>query len=1016
VSSVVKLALSFSRAWGGTRVLLCTLVLCACTGIASPLTAQVNPRGATRTISTSHFRVHYPVRLDSIARRAAFLAEGAWSELAGELVAPAAPVELLLQDNVDLSNGFATTFPTNRITIYVVPPVSLAALRFHDDWLRLVITHELTHIFHLDRARGLWRVGRTIFGRNQAFFPNALMPSWVTEGIAVHYESKFTGSGRIIGTESRAVARAAARAGNVPGPGAWSAATTRYPEGQIPYDWGSMLMNREAERSDSAMRKFIDYTAYFPVPFLLNRAAKRGFGETFSTAFDAMRDSLYRADSTHRFADQRWLPLAGLDTLGNRSAAHPRYRENGAIEWVASNGREPAGLYRGLSPRSVVKVPGLDTTAPTRLARRNSLDVNVPIGLDGVLYSQYDYTSAYTIRSDLYRHDSTGNRRLTHGARLISPDVRRIDRAIVALQLVSGGTRVVRVSSEGSVTPMTTSVGAEWAEPRWSPRLTRIAAVQLLPSGVERIVLLDTLGTLTRVVAEARAVMASPSFSSDGSRLMWASDRSGRMQIEIADIDLQYGSADTTWRGAVRSMLNVSTGVYEPVFSPQGDEIAALVYRANGFVLSVAPYDEREAFSVADTKGYSAPVDDSYQRTDAIPSPAGAYVGASTPYHALRQLVPRYWQPVIGQARDGGSTYGAYTSGEDILGRHAYSASAQWNPRNGETDGELGYRYAGLGMPVVSASFTQNWDATYRITDTSGTSLGLVARRVDVASLALGWSVPHVRWAASYGLGASYELRHFASETDSLLGAPGSLLRTGTRYPALFVSGTVSTLARGAAGFSAEQGVSLSGSLSVRKREGASNTESWRGVGVLRAFEPLPLPGFARHVLALRVAGGLTDTRTPSEFSAGGVSGVLTDVIPGVSVGDPARTFPVRGFAPGAERGIRAVSGTFEYRAPLALVGRGAGLFPVFLDKLSVNAFADAARAWCPPTQQIAALCSSRATASGWLASVGGELTVDLALQYDVPYRLRLGVAKPISAPMALSRRVAAYATLGAFF
>ena len=112
------------------------------------------PAWEIRTLRTAHFRVHYPVALDSIARRAAYLAENAWTGLAKELATPAVPIDLLVQDNVDLSNGFAQTVPSNRITIYATPPVALAELRFHDDWMRLVITHELgAHFSYRSRAR-----------------------------------------------------------------------------------------------------------------------------------------------------------------------------------------------------------------------------------------------------------------------------------------------------------------------------------------------------------------------------------------------------------------------------------------------------------------------------------------------------------------------------------------------------------------------------------------------------------------------------------------------------------------------------------------------------------------------------------------------------------------------------------------------------------------------------------------------------------------------------------------------
>ncbi|MEP6781220.1 MAG: hypothetical protein ABJC26_15090, partial [Gemmatimonadaceae bacterium] len=340
------------------------------------------------------------------------------------------------------------------------------------------------------------------------------------------------------------------------------------------------------------------------------------------------------------------------------------------------------------------------------------------------------------------------------------------------------------------------------------------------------------------------------------------------------------------------------------------------------------------------------------------------------------------------------------------------------NPRTSEVNGSASYVYAGLGLPVIGVSFSQNWDATFRITDTLGAPLGSIARRLRTPAVSLSWSVPHIRWGANYSLGAQYEMRRFTSDVDALLGDAGSALRTGTRYPTAYVSGGVGTLARGSNGFSAEQGIALNVSVSLRKREGVANSESWRSVAVFRAYEPLPLPGYARHVLAWRISAGVTDVHAPSSFSIGGTSGVQTEVVPGVTIGDPSRTFPVRGFVPGEQRGVRAVATSLEYRAPLSIISRGAGLFPLFLDKLSINAFGDAGRASCAliVSQQAPLLCETPGTRDGWLASVGAELNIDLALQYDVPYRLRVGFAKPVAAPFGISRTPSLFVTLGSFF
>ncbi|MEP6834472.1 MAG: hypothetical protein ABJB74_13845, partial [Gemmatimonas sp.] len=990
----------------------------------SAMGAQVDPRGNIRTLRTAHFRVHYPVALDSLARRSAMLAEGAWNQLAKTLVTPAVPVDLLLQDNVDLSNGFAQTFPTNRITIYAVPPVAVPELTFHDEWLRLVITHELTHIFHLDRAGGIWRVGRYIFGRSQSLFPNSFLPRWITEGLAVHYESALTGTGRIVSTEFRTVQLAAAHSDDIHGPDAWSASTSRYPGGQTVYAWGSLLMHREATLGgDSSMRKFIDQTATFPIPFLLNRSAKKAFGKTFFGAFADFRDSLQRANAAlDKSDDKNWVAVVPGSNDGNWDVAYPTWRSDDTLEWTASNGREPPGYYRVTLPDS----ESMDSVRiPERLARRNSLDGNA-VGPKGTsVFSQYDFSDLYTIRNDLYRRDSTGDHRITHNARLIQPDVRLTDGAIIAVQLTAGGTRLVRVNGS-TITPLTNDDATEWAEPRWDPTFQSIAAVQLLKNGVHRIVLLDTLGTIVRIVAESRAVLLHPTFVANSVELMWACDRTGRMQLEIADIGQAFTRInlatagdgvmrfreqpfiDTLWRAEVRSASNVSSGIYQPSVSPDGLTVAALMYRNNGYVLVVGPV-QRDGDPVKNSW---------YPANGSAPNNDSVFTGKSAAYRPWRQLLPHYWSPQIAEARDGGSNYGASTSASDILERHSYDASVLVNPRNGETNGNVTYRYAGFGVPTVTLSASQDWDATFRIVDSVGTTLGPAARRLQYVSASLDWTVPHIRWSASYSLGAQYERRHYTSEVDSVLGPPGSALRTGTRYPSLFVSGSIGNSARGARGFSAEQGVAASGAVSVRKRDGLANSESWRGVGVLRAFQALPLPGYARHVLALRVAGGLTDKQASSEFNVGGVSGAISNLVEGISFGDPPRTFPVRGFAPASQRGMRALSGTAEYRAPVGILARGLGLFPLFIDRFSLNTFADAARAWCSSNaaQRVAALCEAPGKRDGWLSSAGAELSVDLGFQYDSPLRLRLGFAKPITAPGELSKKPAFFVTLGSFF
>ena len=94
-----------------------------------------------------------------------------------------------------------------------------------------------------------------------------------------------------------------------------------------------------------------------------------------------------------------------------------------------------------------------------------------------------------------------------------------------------------------------------------------------------------------------------------------------------------------------------------------------------------------------------------------------------------------------------------------------------------------------------------------------------------------------------------------------------------------------------------------------------------RAIGSLAGYRSLDLPGFAHHVLALRMAGGWTDSEDGADLSVGGLA---ADPLgpSGLSVGG-AREFPVRGYVSGALSGTRALAASLEYRAPLIRPSRG---------------------------------------------------------------------------------------------
>jgi len=245
--------------------------------------AQINPSHRWYTIRTQHFYVHFTVAVEPLARRIAADAERAYTQLSQELHPPRGMIDVVVSDDADFSNGSATPFPTNRIVVYANPPVSETALRYTNDWGQLVITHELTHIFHLDRTRGVWSLAQHVVGRAATVFPNLYDPSWFTEGLAVYEESKLAGAGRVEGSEHRMIARAAAMGSAFPSIGAASLGQGRFPFGEAAYAYGSLFVDFLARRAGpERVRQFVEKSAANVIPYLLDIPAKQSFGKSFT--------------------------------------------------------------------------------------------------------------------------------------------------------------------------------------------------------------------------------------------------------------------------------------------------------------------------------------------------------------------------------------------------------------------------------------------------------------------------------------------------------------------------------------------------------------------------------------------------------------------------------------------------------------------------------------------------------------------------------------------------------------
>jgi hypothetical protein len=367
--------------------------------------------------------------------------------------------------------------------------------------------------------------------------------------------------------------------------------------------------------------------------------------------------------------------------------------------------------------------------------------------------------------------------------------------------------------------------------------------------------------------------------------------------------------------------------------------------------------------------------------------PPLASAAPSHGYSPWRSLLPRYWLPLIGQNNFGGYTVGAYTSGRDVVHRHAYAAQVLFDFARAQHTAEVSYAYAGLGQPVLQADANQYWDV-YRAVDSAGSFVGDLFRRTRDFELGATVVRPRVRTNAYLSVFGTYEARDYTTDPAPLISQIAGLEDPSRRYWILSSSAGWSNAQGAALSISPEDGVSIGVSGRLKWLDSGGPLASKNVSAALTAYKSIDAGGFARHVLAVRAAAGVAGGAEQNEFDLGGASGANIAALPGLSLG-ARRTFAVRGFPVGVESGTHIVAGSLEYRVPFTRNQHGFGLWPVFLDRTSLSLFGDAGSA-------SGGFGMRGSIADNWIASAGAELGINLAVPYDVPYLLRIGVAAPV--------------------
>jgi Tol biopolymer transport system component len=892
--------------------------------------ASLPPWFDFRTLSTERVAVHFHQGLERLARQAASLAAEILEAHEARYGVRVPRLNLVLCDPDDDPNGFATPLPYPLVQIRVAAPDGTDEFGNYEGWLRLVLTHELAHVVHLEPARGLPGLGRTLLGRAPFLFPNALTPAWMLEGLATYEETEGTGFGRGRNPDSRMVLRMAALEGRFPSEDVPATFPDDWPSGLAPYLFGEAFLRDLSVRFGRETLPALARThSGWVLPFLDELTSARVTGATFHTRWKEWRKAaqLGFEDEAAGIAARGITPSRAVTSRGV-SQTGPRLSPDG--RWIAYTSRT-------LTRFGAIRLVRPDGSGDYRLTDRAG-GTGLAWTPDGrrLIYDEPEAYRLFAVYSDLKAVDVASGRvrRLSSGLRAHDPDVSPDGKRLVFVRRVEDRSEVWTLELEGgALHPLTESgPGTQWSGPRFSPDGARVAAARWSEGGWLDLFLIDAeSGALTRLT-EDRARDMEPEWTPDGGHLVFRSDRDGVSNLYALRLDDR----------ALLRVGNVLGGAFHPSLGRDGRQLAFADYSSRGL-------DVR----IMDLALAGLPPADPYRDDHPAPRPLPApFEGEPQAYRPLAAMLPRFWTPYVAFP-SGETQLGAVTGGNDPLFRHLWGADLRWGSTTRRASAAAFYQYDRFRPTLLLTA-----------SDSSEPDGAGALRTQEVGLQADLPLVRSFRWSQSASLAWRFKRQAVLEQPDTRLDLGG-----------LEVAWAISSVRRYPYSISPAEGWRLR--LAALKEDPAlgSDVSLAKLTGDLRTYQRL----FGESdALAVRLGGGVTFGRASftRSFAVGGFpQNDLFDVVRanlGVLRGYPDYAFTGRNFA----------VANLEYRFPLAHPQRGYRLLPAFVRHLHGSVFADAGHAW-----------TGSFRLQDVKTGAGAALGVDFVLGHGLPLTATAGLA-----------------------
>jgi len=584
-----------------------------------------HPELEWHTIETKHFLVHYHDGAERTGQVVAKIAEEIFEPVTSFYNhVPDEKVSFVIKDHDDISNGAAYFFE-NRIEIYA--PSMDFELRGTHNWLRNVVTHEFTHVVQIQTSMKLGRKVPSIYFQWLNYeherrpdvlygYPNVIVsypvsgfavPAWFAEGVAQYNRKELRYD--FWDTHRDMILRSYALDGNMLSWEQMGVFGKTSLGNESSYNAGFAFVSYIAQTyGEEKLAEISRNLSSFGV-VTIDKAIAMAIGKSGDAVYDEWRDALRKdyaarvqpikghvrkgepltVDSTDEIVNPRQIedietmmrprtsPFGGwtpedcqLNATVGFANLYPVFSPDGKkVAYVSAKG----GDYFSLSSLYVydfekhkeVLIQAAVRTAPSwspdgsklyyaKLTRRNP---------------------NWSLQYDVYVYDRLAGEetRLTHGARAITPAIAPDTSRIVFVVNADGTSNLATSALDGSGLKIITPFhdGEQVYNPKWSPSGDRIVFDYSMKDGRD-IAWIRPDGTDLQFLVSGPDDERCPSFTPDGSKILFSSDRTGIFNIYALDLTSR----------AVTQITSVLGGAFYPTMNRDGELLYSL-YTSDGY-------------------------------------------------------------------------------------------------------------------------------------------------------------------------------------------------------------------------------------------------------------------------------------------------------------------------------------------------------------------------------------------------------------------------------------------------